>query len=92
MIRSQKSRVGHSVLFRSVHYVLFRSKKRMFLGGVVAAAAATAVEKRVSIFRVIKINLSFGALKIFQMVQKVNNTQLMSFEKSSKGGPQKLPF
>ena len=44
----------------------------MFLGGKVAAAA-TAVGKRVSIFRVIKVNLSFGALKIFQMVQNFNN-------------------
>ena len=36
-----------------------------FLGGIVAAAA---VEKRVYIFWVIKNNLGFGELKIFQMV------------------------
>ena len=41
--------------------------------------AATAVKKRVSIFRVIKVNLSFGELKIFQMVQKCNRIQLISY-------------
>ena len=51
----------------------------MFLGGMVAAAAATAVEKRLSIFRVIKVNLSIGELKIFQMVKNFNNIQSMSY-------------
>ena len=52
-----------------------------FWGGIVAAivAAATAVEKRLSIFRVIKVNLSFGELKIFQMVQNFNRLQLMYY-------------
>ena len=49
----------------------------MFLGGTVAAA--TTVEKGVSIFRVIKVKLSFGELKIFQMVQNLNRIQLMSY-------------
>ena len=48
----------------------------MFLGSTVAA---TAVEKGVSIFRVIKVKLSFGELKIFQMVQDFNRKQLMSY-------------
>ena len=30
-------------------------------------------------FRVIKVNLSFGELKIFQMVQKCNRIQLISY-------------
>ena len=30
-------------------------------------------------FRVIKVNLSFGELKIFQMVQNFNNLQSMSY-------------
>ena len=30
-------------------------------------------------FRVIKVNLSFGELKIFQMVQNFNNIQSMSY-------------
>ena len=47
----------------------------VFLGGIVAAA----VGKRVSIVRVIKVNLSFGELKIFQMVQKCNRIQLISY-------------
>lgn len=51
----------------------------MFLGGKVAAAAATAVEKGVSIFRVIKVKLSFGELTIFQMVQNFNRIQLMPY-------------
>ena len=49
----------------------------MFLGGIVAIAAA--VEKRLSIFRVIKVNLSFEELNIFQMVQNCNRIQLMSY-------------
>ena len=51
----------------------------MFLGGIVAAAAATAAEKKVYIFWVIKVNLSFGELKICQMVQNSNRLQLMSY-------------
>ena len=51
----------------------------MFLGGTVAAAATTAVEKGVSIFRVIKVKLSFGELTIFQMVQNFNRIQLMPY-------------
>ena len=47
----------------------------VFLGGIVAAA----VGKRVSIVRVIKVNLSFGELKIFQMVQNFNNIQSVSY-------------
>ena len=49
---------------------------RGVFGGIVAT---TAVKKRVSIFRVIKVNLSFGELKIFQMVQNFNNIQSMSY-------------
>ena len=47
----------------------------MFLGGMVSAATA---EKRLSIFRVLKLTLSFGGLKIFQMAQNVNNMQSIS--------------
>ena len=36
-------------------------------------------KKMVYIFRVIKINLSFGGLKIFQMAQNVNYIQLISY-------------
>ena len=59
-------------------YILGR-EDGMFLGGT--AAAATTVEKGVpvSIFRVIKVKLSFGELKIFQMVQNLNRIQLMSY-------------
>ena len=41
----------------------------MFLGGIVAAAAATAVKKRVYIFQVIKNNLGFGEFKLFKWSQ-----------------------
>lgn len=47
---------------------IWRRDDGVFWGGIVAAAAATAVEKGVSIFRVIKVKLSFGELTIFQMV------------------------
>ena len=64
---------------RCIMYI-WTSEVGMFLGGmVVSPAAATAVEKRLSIFRVIKVNLSFGELKIFQMVQNFNNIQSMSY-------------
>ena len=36
-------------------------------------------EKRVSIVRVIKVNFSFGELKIFQMVQDFKRIHLMSY-------------
>ena len=49
----------------------------MFLGGMVAAA--TAVEKRLSNFRVIKVNLRFGELKLFQMAQHFNIIWRMSY-------------
>ena len=51
----------------------------MFLGGLVAAAAATAVEKRLSIFKVIKVNLRFGDFKLFQMAQHFNIIWRMSY-------------
>ena len=54
---------------------IWRREDGVFLGGIVA----TAVEKRVSIFRVIKVNLSFGELKICQMVQNFNRIQLISY-------------
>ena len=41
--------------------------------------AATAVKIRRSIFRVFKVNLSFGKLKIFLMVQNFNLLQLTSY-------------
>jgi hypothetical protein len=44
-----------------------------------SAAAATGGEKRVTIFRAIKINLSFGVLKIFQMTSNFNTKQLISY-------------
>ena len=50
-----------------------------FFGGMVSAAAATTVKKRVYIFRVININSSFGELNIFQKAQNVNNIQSISY-------------
>ena len=58
---------------------IWRWEDGVFLGGIVAAAAATTVGKRVSIVRVIKVNLSFEKLKIFQMVQNFNNIQSVSY-------------
>ena len=58
---------------------IWRRDDGVFWGGIVAAAAATAVEKGVSIFRVIKVKLSFGELTIFQMVQNFNRIQLMPY-------------
>ena len=55
------------------------SDEKLFLKIIVSAAAATAVEKRVPIVRVIKVNLSFGELKIVQMVQNFNRLQLLSY-------------
>ena len=55
------------------------SEEKLFLKIIISAAAATAVEKRVPIVRVIKVNLSFGELKIVHMVQKFNRLQLLSY-------------
>ena len=56
---------------------IWRSDDRMFVGGIVAATTAT--KKRVYIFWVIKVYLSFGKLEIFQMVQNFNRLQLMFY-------------
>ena len=54
-----------------VQYI-WTSEDEMILGGLVSAAAATAVTA-------VKVNLSFGELKIFQKVQHFNNLRSMSY-------------
>ena len=56
--------------------VYMEKRGRGVFGSIVAA---TAVKIRRSIFRVFKVNLSFGKLKIFQLVQNFNRIQLMSY-------------
>ena len=56
-----------------VQYI-WTSEDEMILGGLVSAAAATATA-----VTAVKVNLSFGELKIFQKVQHFNNIQSMSY-------------